>query len=181
VVGLGEVKTQVGAGTVIEIPWQRQKEGEVIRVAIRAFDADGFWSEMELCPWSYKVPHEDINFATNSSEITPIEEYKLKDALAKVQETIRKYGADLVTINLYVAGHTDTVGDAAHNRELSMKRALAIARWFKDNGFEGTIYYQGFGESDPLVATGDNVDEPKNRRVDYVMASQSPGGSWQKL
>ena len=58
---------------------------------------------------------------------------------------------------------------------------MAIARWFKAHGYPGKIYYQGFGESDPAVSTADGVDEPRNRRVDYVVASQAPGGGWTLL
>ncbi|HND28574.1 MAG TPA: OmpA family protein [Myxococcota bacterium] len=181
VVGLGEVQSTAGAGTPISVSWEKMREGEIIKVRIRAFDADGFWSELELLPWSYRIPHEDLNFPTASAEILTTEEPKLEEALARVQETLRKYGQDLVTIRLYVGGHTDTMGDSAYNQKLSLDRALAIARWFKAHGFPGEVYYQGFGESQPLVSTGDSVDEPRNRRVDYVVASQAPGGGWKPL
>lgn len=181
VVGSGEQLSSNGPGSPIAVSWDKRSDKEVIKIRIRAFDADGFWSELELLPWSYHIPHQDVNFATNAADITAAEEPKLEDALRKIQDTLSRYGADLVVINMYVGGYTDTVGDAASNQQLSLKRALAIAKWFKAHGFTGKIYYQGFGESGLAVETADGVDEPLNRRVDYVMASQAPGGGWTLL
>lgn len=181
VVGRAEVPSSAAAGTPIDVQWEELRPGEIIKIRVRGVDADGFWSDLELMPWQYRIPHEDVIFASASAEITPQEEPKLAEALARVQDTLKKYGADLVVLNLYVGGHTDTVGDAAYNRDLSLKRAMAIARWFKAHGFTGKIYYQGFGESDLAVTTADGVDEPRNRRVDYVVASQSPGNGWTVL
>jgi outer membrane protein OmpA-like peptidoglycan-associated protein len=112
---------------------------------------------------------------------------KLASAMDDARGVLKKYGADVV-IKLYVGGHTDTVGDAASNQDLSMRRARAIAEWFKANGFPGDIYYQGYGESDLAVPTPDNTDEPKNRRASYILAAKPPeaqGGTgdygWVKL
>ena len=48
------------------------------------------------------------------------------------------------------------------------------------------IAYEGMGESAPLVKTADEVDEPKNRRVDYILALEPPAAksgtiSWKAL
>jgi outer membrane protein OmpA-like peptidoglycan-associated protein len=77
-------------------------------------------------------------------------------------------------VRLYIAGHTDTVGDAGYNLRLSRLRAQAIARWFRQRGLRIPIGWEGFGESAPLIATADNVDEPRNRRVDYILSVDEP-------
>jgi len=91
-------------------------------------------------------------------------------------------------VKLYIAGCTDTVGDAAHNRELSRKRARSIARWLREHGYDRPIYFHGFGESLLAVGTGDGVDEPRNRRVLYMVGANPPpagsgipGVSWSAL
>lgn len=180
------VPTQTPAGQPIAVQWS-QAVGDVMKLRIRGFDADGFYSDIELSPWRYSVPHEDVVFQTNSSDIDSTEVPKLQSAMNDVQNVLDKYGSDVV-IKLYVGGHTDTVGDSAHNQTLSLARAKSIAGWFKSAGFKGDIYYQGFGESDLAVATADSVDEPKNRRATYVLAAQSPdmpkdapGLSWMLL
>jgi outer membrane protein OmpA-like peptidoglycan-associated protein len=184
--GTGLLPVEVPAGQDIPVEW-KQTPGEVLKIKVRGFDSNGFWSELELNPWSYSIPHEDIVFATNMATIDATETPKLASAMDDARGVLKKYGADVV-IKLYVGGHTDTVGDAASNQDLSMRRARAIAEWFKANGFPGDIYYQGYGESDLAVPTPDNTDEPKNRRASYILAAKPPeaqGGTgdygWVKL
>lgn len=185
-VGYGLAPVGASAQAPVNVEW-KQDGGEVLKLLIRAFDTDGFWSELELVPWSYSIPHEDVVFATNSSEIGAGEEPKLASALADARGVLDKYGADVV-IKLYVGGHTDTVGDASSNQKLSMARARAIAGWFKKSGFPGEIYYQGYGEGNLAVDAGDEVDEPRNRRASYTLAARPPEASggggdygWQAL
>lgn len=170
--GGGLLPVEVAAGTPIPVEW-RQSAGEVLKIKVRGFDASGFWSELELNPWSYDIPHEDVVFATNSAAIEPGETAKLATAMEDARGVLKKYGADVV-IRLYVGGHTDTVGDAGSNQDLSMQRARAIAAWFKAAGFPGGIYYQGYGEGDLAVETPDGTDEPKNRRAAYILAAKPP-------
>jgi outer membrane protein OmpA-like peptidoglycan-associated protein len=113
--------------------------------------------------------------------------YKLTDVQKEIQTVVEKY-SQFAVVNLYVAGYTDTVGDAGHNIQLSTDRAKSIGTWFKRNGFKGNIYYQGFGERVLAVPTADGVDEAANRRVLYVVAatppkSQSsfPNAAWKAL
>jgi outer membrane protein OmpA-like peptidoglycan-associated protein len=177
-VGRGTAPSSAGARTPIDVEW-RDSGQEVLKLEVRGYDADGYWGALELIPWSYAIPHEDVVFPTGASTIPAEEEPKLRTALDDARKVLDKYGKDVV-IKLYVGGHTDTVGDAGSNEQLSMQRAQAIARWFKANGFPGEIRYQGYGEGDLAVATGDNVDEPKNRRATYLLAARPPeaqGGS----
>jgi outer membrane protein OmpA-like peptidoglycan-associated protein len=173
------------AGQPVGLFWS-DNGGEVLKLRVRGFDADGFWSELELVPWSYTIPHEDVVFASDAADIAAAEEPKLASALTDARGVIDKYGADVV-IKLYVGGHTDTVGDAGHNAELSLRRARAIAAWFKGRGFPGDIYYQGYGESGLAVPTPDQTDEPRNRRATYTLAARPPEASgggdrgWKKL
>ena len=56
----------------------------------------------------------------------------------------------------------------------SRRRAHAIAAWFKGRGLKIAIAYEGLGSSALLVKTGDQVDEPRNRRADYILALDPP-------
>ncbi len=174
-VGFGLAPADTPAGQPIRVEW-RSDGGEVLKLKVRGFDADGFWSELELVPWSYDIPHEDLVFPTNSSDIGTAEEPKLRSALAEARGVVDRYGADVV-IRLYVGGHTDTVGDSASNLRLSLSRARAIAGWFKAQGFPGDIYYQGYGEGKLAVETPDEVNEARNRRAAYILAARPPEAS----
>jgi OOP family OmpA-OmpF porin len=67
-------------------------------------------------------------------------------------------------------GHADTSGSPAYNLALSERRAKAVKAELVKLGFkESEVVIMFKGESEPLVATGDGVKEPQNRRVEIVM------------
>ena len=67
---------------------------------------------------------------------------------------------------LVIEGHTDTSGTAAHNQQLSDARARAVAAVLARAGVErARITTEGLGETALAVQTGDEVREPRNRRV----------------
>lgn len=71
---------------------------------------------------------------------------------------------------LEVNGYTDTSGTAKYNQGLSVRRAQAVAaELVKDGVPKSAITIQGFGETHPLVPTGEGVREPQNRRVEIII------------
>jgi outer membrane protein OmpA-like peptidoglycan-associated protein len=97
-------------------------------------------------------------FDFNSSRLTP-------GARAIVARAARQ--ADrLATHNIYVDGHTDTVGTEDYNDQLSVGRARAVkAELVRDGVDDGIIHISGSGFDDPLVPTPPGVREGKNRRA----------------
>jgi outer membrane protein OmpA-like peptidoglycan-associated protein len=84
-------------------------------------------------------------------------------ALQKVREEIARRAA----CEAMVIGHTDTVGASSENDRLSKLRAEAIRDELIAAGVAADMVEAiGRGEGDPLVPTADEVDEPKNRRVE---------------
>ncbi len=135
------------------------------------------WAGFTYSPWFLDIPHDDVLFATDSDLIPSDQEWKMKNVLEQLNDVLDKYGA-IVPVKLYIAGCTDTVGDGAHNRDLSERRARSIARWLQGHGFAGKVFYYGFGESLLAVQTGDGVDQPVNRRALYMVgANPPPAGS----
>ena len=66
-----------------------------------------------------------------------------------------------------VIGHTDTVGTDAYNDKLSLERAQAVREILIGMGVPAqNITAAGRGKREPLIATGENVNEPRNRRVE---------------
>lgn len=154
------------------IDW-RQDPGTVLKIAIQGWDQSGFFGGLDLFPWRVDIPHEEVNFKSGKFEIDPSEAPKLEASFEQVQGAVKKYGK-LATIKLFIAGHTDTVGDAGSNRSLSDNRARAIGRWFKKRGLTIPVSYAGFGEDLLLVETPDETDEAKNRRAEYIVAVEGP-------
>lgn len=69
--------------------------------------------------------------------------------------------------DLVVIGHTDTVGSAAFNDQLSRQRAEVVRNALVARGIAvERIVVVGRGEREPVVPTADNVAEPRNRRVE---------------
>jgi outer membrane protein OmpA-like peptidoglycan-associated protein len=152
--------------------WEQSK-GTVLRISIKAIDADGFFGGVDLFPWRVDIPHEEVNFKSGSFEVDASESAKLEQSFKLTEEAIAKYGK-LATIRLFIAGHTDTVGSKDSNIVLSNNRARAIGRWFRKRGVKIPILTAGFGEELLLVQTPDETDEVKNRRAEYIVAVDPP-------
>jgi outer membrane protein OmpA-like peptidoglycan-associated protein len=174
------------AGKKLSLTWPDVlKDTDNFRLELRVSDTDSFWVTWEIVRFYMEIPHEDVVFETGKWEVRPKEMHKLEAALQPIMDTVKKYGK-LVKCHLYVAGHTDTVGSNASNRELSRKRAHSIARYFKSHGLRKVpVYVRGFGEEALAVKTGDNVDEERNRRAQYIVATFPPDmpgpGGWQRV
>jgi outer membrane protein OmpA-like peptidoglycan-associated protein len=160
------------AGTPLVVHWSPSSEEPVVRIEVFAYDTDGYWRGIAIVPWSVFVPHEEVNFRTDSYQIDDPEKPKLEASFVKVTEALAKHPE--IRVTLFIAGHTDTVGDASYNLRLSRQRAQSIARWFRQRGLKIPIAFEGFGESALLVKTADEVDEPRNRRVDYILSVDEP-------
>lgn len=66
-----------------------------------------------------------------------------------------------------IVGHTDTVGPAADNEQLSIRRAGKVRQALIQLGISAeNIQAFGHGERELLIATPDNTNEPKNRRAE---------------
>ncbi len=104
---------------------------------------------------------DGVTFASGSADINP----GFYDTLNTVADSLIKYPNSLVD----VYGFTDTTGSDALNQRLSEQRAQVVADYLASRGVaRSRMATQGFGESyDYLrVKTGDNVNEPLNRRVE---------------
>lgn len=183
VVVYGARKAEIDRATVelsggpgeVTIPF-RGHPADVVLLDV-TLHSGGAWAGFTYSPWFLDIPHEDVLFASDSDQVTQDEEWKLHKTLEQLREVVEMYGS-VVPVKLFIAGCTDTVGDAAHNAELSQRRAAAIARWLRAHGFALPIFVHGFGERLLAVQTGDGVDMLVNRRALYMVgANPPPAGS----
>jgi outer membrane protein OmpA-like peptidoglycan-associated protein len=145
----------------------------IARIEVFAYDTNDYHKGVALTPWSFEIPHVEVVFATDSAEIRPSETSKLRDSMARISAELSR-AKHLGTITLFIVAHTDTVGSSEYNRKLSTRRAQAIARWFRANGLKIPIAYDGVGEGALQVRTADEVAEPRNRHVDYMLRVDPP-------
>ena len=80
---------------------------------------------------------------------------------------------------LSVEGHTDGIGDAAYNRQLSLRRAWSVANWLRARKAvaDRNLKVVGWGLAKPLVpnrrpnGSDDPAGRAKNRRVEVFLLS----------
>jgi outer membrane protein OmpA-like peptidoglycan-associated protein len=181
----GEASFPLPVEGKVPVVWNQPEGTQVLRIDLVGHDAAGLFSPtLQLFPWSLEIPHEEVLFPSDQATIPPAELPKVKAAVSEVETAVRRYGK-VVDVRLFVAGHTDTVGGADHNRELSRARAQAIGHAFRKAGVRLPILYVGLGEEMPRVVTPDEKDEPRNRRAEYILAVEEPAlpgtAGWSRL
>ena len=109
------------------------------------------------------LPHHfQLYFYSGSELVTP-------ESMATYQNILDDVHARKA-YEVLIVGHTDTVGGFDYNQDLSVTRAIAVRDRMVADGIAGdAITVAGRGELEPLVATPDQTDEPKNRYVDVLV------------
>jgi outer membrane protein OmpA-like peptidoglycan-associated protein len=103
--------------------------------------------------------HFTLHFVLGSTELTT-------ESLAELDAILTKATA-LPGGEILVTGHTDRVGAVSANDALSLQRATLIRDMIVQRGFDPLrVYAAGRGERKPIVPTADEVEEPRNRRVE---------------
>jgi outer membrane protein OmpA-like peptidoglycan-associated protein len=103
-----------------------------------------------------------LYFKEDSEELTPESEVLLPE----VFRTVRDRGA----LDISVVGHTDTIGARDYNYQVSLRRARKVADLLASQGVDRNILdIESHGEDNLLVKTGDQVREPRNRRVEITV------------
>lgn len=83
-----------------------------------------------------------------------------------ILKAIKEQGAT----DISVVGHADTVGSKELNFTLSKNRANSIRDLLVEKGINlSYISTTSHGKENPLIKTEDNVNEPRNRRVEVVI------------
>ncbi len=102
-----------------------------------------------------------VNFEFDRSELTP----NARAILTEMIEEAKKSGFQTISLG----GHTDLVGPADYNKELSRRRYRAVADFLIESGIEKQkIVGAGFGLNKPVVDTPE--PEKRNRRVEIELS-----------
>lgn len=145
-------------------------------------DGDGVYNNIDKCPNDVGVvankgcpevkketvqkialAAKGINFETNKDAIVAAS-FKSLDDLAKLLNSEPK-------ANVEIQGHTDNVGDATANKELSQKRAEAVKRYLINAGVaESRMTSVGYGSEMPIADNSTPKGKEKNRRVDFKLS-----------
>jgi outer membrane protein OmpA-like peptidoglycan-associated protein len=105
---------------------------------------------------------EAVTFAAASSELSP----SIEPALRIVSDSLEQHPSSTVR----VVGHTDNVGSAAYNSQLSRDRALAVARELIADGTAASrVTVSGRGGNEPITSNATAAGQAQNRRVEIVI------------
>jgi outer membrane protein OmpA-like peptidoglycan-associated protein len=112
------------------------------------------------------LPESALRFDFNSAELRP-----------EARETLSRIAGILMTSDNYglaVHGHTDDVGTAEYNQQLSERRAEAVKQYLVSAGIDpGIVTIKGFGKSSPIATGRDEASRAKNRRVDIALTDST--------
>ena len=109
------------------------------------------------------------SFKTDSDELQKgcdPKSRRLANALVDAKKRLQSAGVQ--NFKFEVSGHTDSSGSAAHNKELSQRRAEKMKKELAAKGVpEGEIVAVGVGSDRPLVKPDDTpAKKAKNRRYE---------------
>mgnify|MGYP000066436142 FL=1 len=108
---------------------------------------------------------ENVQFAYNSTEIQG-EYISLLKGASELMKANKNW-------NLTLSGHTDNMGSAAFNLDLSKRRAAAVKAFLVQNGVPASrIFVEYYGLSKPIVPNDTEQNRLKNRRVEFKITSQ---------
>jgi outer membrane protein OmpA-like peptidoglycan-associated protein len=111
---------------------------------------------------SMTVPGE-LLFTVDSEEIEPA----AFDMLTDVARLVDLYDER----NILIVGHTDAVGDAVYNQDLSERRAALVKEFFVEQFQinESRLQIEGKGEQEPISSNATVDGRKANRRVEVVI------------
>lgn len=106
-----------------------------------------------------------ITFPPGSAEIDG-QTAGIMDALAEVLE-------ECPTVQMEIAGYTDSQGSDSGNRALSQARADAVLLALQGRGVSvEALKATGYGEADPIADNATEAGREANRRIEFVLLDQ---------
>lgn len=119
------------------------------------------------CPQEKQAPVvlKGVHFEFDSATLTQDAENRLDNVVNALQAA--------EDINVRIEGHTDSIGSAAYNLDLSQRRADSVKTYLVNHGISASrMITRGYGETQPVAPNNepDGSDNPagraKNRRVE---------------
>jgi outer membrane protein OmpA-like peptidoglycan-associated protein/tetratricopeptide (TPR) repeat protein len=94
--------------------------------------------------------------------------YALLDRSITELEKVVEYLNTYPGLKIEISGHTDDVGTARYNQQLSLKRAEAVFTYLTEQGLaDDRLSYKGYGQEQPAFPNNSDDNRSKNRRIEF--------------
>ncbi|MEN8695802.1 MAG: OmpA family protein, partial [Bacteroidia bacterium] len=98
------------------------------------------------------------------------DKFALKDESNKELQKLYTFLADNKDLRIEISGHTDNVGDAKYNLELSKNRAKSVYQYLVDQGIASDrLSYNGYGDTQPIADNSNKEGRAANRRTTFTV------------
>ncbi|HLO26761.1 MAG TPA: OmpA family protein [Geobacteraceae bacterium] len=156
------VGAAVGGATGGLIGNYMDKQEQAMRQELANVQSASIKREQDVLAVTFK---SDILFGVDSASLKP----GAFDELSRVARVLNQYPQTNITI----AGHTDSTGTAAHNQQLSEKRAGNVKNALVGEGVNpARMTAIGYGASKPVADNGTAEGRQMNRRVTILITPQ---------
>jgi len=97
-----------------------------------------------------------------------LNKFDLKETSVTELDKVIRFLQDNPTIRIEISGHTDNVGTAAYNLQLSLKRAQSVTKYLVAHGIDAArLTQKGYGQEKPLVPNDSEENRQTNRRIEF--------------
>lgn len=108
-----------------------------------------------------------INFDTGKDTIK-------SESLPVLDEVVQILSGHAEIKKVRVEGHTDNVGGAAMNKDLSQRRAQSVVRYLVGKGVaKERLTARGYGPERPVASNRTALGRAKNRRVEFTLLDEN--------
>jgi outer membrane protein OmpA-like peptidoglycan-associated protein len=139
-----------------------RREAEAAREALHRMEIELADLHAKQTERGLVVTVGDVLFEVDRAELRPGAQRELDKLAATLHD---RAGFDLA-----IEGHTDSTGTAAHNQDLSERRAASVRNYLVAQGISRNRTSSiGLGQNHPVASNGHAAGRQQNRRVEIVI------------
>lgn len=171
------------------LPLRKPRRIEVVRTEVREVikerivpqapprdsDGDGVPDDQDRCPDTIRGTQVDANGCAIQHSVITLQGVHFENDSARLSQsslTMLEQAAAALrgqpSMQVEVAGHTDSAGSDAYNQRLSERRAASVVDHLVQSGIDRSrLKSVGYGESRPIADNASAEGRASNRRVEF--------------
>ena len=94
------------------------------------------------------------------------------ESRSELERVYKLMAEEVPGLKIELSGHTDNIGDAAYNQDLSERRAKAVVKYLTEKGIAADrLKATGYGLTQPMVPNTSVANRQLNRRTEFKILS----------